>query len=407
MSTQDTITSIRPLGPWEAVFHYYEQRYPCQFCLAAEIRPAISPEALADALEALQDVHPLLRASVGSDADGTVMFRRGNGAIPLRTHVAQTCWEDVAAQVQADPIDPSQAPLIRADLVTRVQTSMLVLTFDHRIADGAAGLRALEDLVALLNGRTLRERPVPAPQEALIDALPGSADASGPIPVGDPRLTVASRTRRLDGSRPDVSTVEFGEASTAQLTRACRDHGVTVHAALCAAATQALNAAGRDFVRIVTPKDLRRNIGLSDDVALRLMPSRTGFAREDSGDFWRLARDTVDELAPTRTVEGVKLASAAIAAHPAHSAQEAEDGMLAASSLDMMVTNLGRIELGRTGPIEVSAIYGLAMVVHLVGEQILGVITYRGRLRMTNTTHDPVPGLLPAIVERLQGAVQA
>lgn len=179
---------------------------------------------------------------------------------------------------------------------------------------------------------------------------------------------------------------------------------MTARAAVCAAATPVLNAAGRDFVRIVTSKDPRRNLGLRDDVALRLMPSRTGFGREASTDFWGLARRIFDALAPTRTVHAIKRASAALAARPPRDPQEAEDGMLAVASLDLMITNLGRVSFPSGGPFEMTAIPGDRDDRPPRGEQILGVTTYRGRLRMTNTTQDPFPGLLSAIAERLETA---
>jgi hypothetical protein len=61
MSTHDTTTSIRALGPWEAV----------------------STTASSG-----------IRVSSGSDADGTVVSQRSDGAIPLRTHSAQTRSDD-------------------------------------------------------------------------------------------------------------------------------------------------------------------------------------------------------------------------------------------------------------------------------------------------------------------------
>ena len=298
---------------------------------------------------------------------------------------------------------------MRATLLPRAQTATLVLTFDHRIADGAAGLRVLEDLVALLNGNHLAERAVPTPQEELIDALPSPRSSSQAEVDGepDPRLIAPGQLSSPDGSRPEVTTAGLDEAMTARLVHTCRGEGATVHAALCAAATQALIAAGRDYVRIVSPKDLRRNVGLSDDVALRLLPSRTGFSREHAVDFWPLARATAEAIAPTRSVEGVKRMSQMIAANPVADADGGAAGMMAASSLDMMLTNLGRVTFAASGPIEVTAIYGLVMVVGFVDEQILGVTTFRDRLRMTNVTHAPIPGLLDGIVARLLAAIKA
>jgi len=45
------------------------------------------------------------------------------------------------------------------------------------------------------------------------------------------------------------------------------------------------------------PLDLRRTVGLADDVAIRIMPARTGAAPDQSDDLWELARATAAQLA--------------------------------------------------------------------------------------------------------------
>lgn len=154
-------TTLRPLEPWEQTFHFYDERYPCHFCLAAELRPAVTAALLTTSLAALQDVHPLLRAAVSVTEDGTMVFRNDPAEIPLRCHPAETRWEDVVARVQAEVIDVGQAPLARADLIS-----------------GAGLLRR------------------------------------GPAPASDPRMDERARPRRPDGSRPEVMSIEFDEART-------------------------------------------------------------------------------------------------------------------------------------------------------------------------------------------------
>ncbi|MBB4783178.1 hypothetical protein [Streptomyces rapamycinicus] len=88
--------------------------------------------------------------------------------------------------------------------------------------------------------------------------------------------------------------------------------------------------------------------------------------------------------------------------------------LCAATAADIQITNLGvahpsgegpsgeglsgqspsRQSPSRQSPRGLSALWGPAQITQLRGEHILGVVTVGGRLRMTELTHDPVPGLV-------------
>lgn len=412
---------LRALGALEQAFHLYMHRNPINIALTAHLDGAPTQQRLRAALDDLQRVHPQLSAAVvdrGAAAGQTAVLSRVVVPAPLTVHPAGTTWQQVAAGEQARAFDAANGPLWRAALVPPSPAdrpdapagATLVLTFDHRVADGVAVVRVLRDLLATLNGHHLPAQPVPAAQEDLLDGLAGDAaraDADpgqGAATPEDPRMGVRGALRPFDATPPEVTGWALDARATTELVAAARAHGTTVQGALCAAATQVLQRAGRDFVRIITPKDLRRGLGLHDDVALRLMPSRTGFDAQASGDFWDLARATTDVLAATRAPAAVLAASDALRTNLPGDADAGEALMLAITSMDMMVTNLGVVDVPETGPLHVTGVEGLTMSVRIVGEQILGVLTFAGRLRMTNTTHDPVPHLLRDIAGVLSEA---
>ena len=76
--------------------------------------------------------------------------------------------------------------------------------------------------------------------------------------------------------------------------------------------------------------------------------------------------------------------------------------MTAATAAGIQVTNLGVAHPSRQSSSTLSALWGPAQITQMRGEHILGVVTVGGRLRMTELTHDPVPGLVPEM-----GAVPA
>jgi len=53
------------------------------------------------------------------------------------------------------------------------------------------------------------------------------------------------------------------------------------------------------FVRILSPVDLRRAVGLPDEVVVRFAGARTGSAASAAKDFWTLARHTRASLTLT------------------------------------------------------------------------------------------------------------
>ena len=75
-------------------------------------------------------------------------------------------------------------------------------------------------------------------------------------------------------------------------------------------------------------------------------------------------------------------------------ADGADAWMLAVSSLDMMLTNLGVVEAPVTSTVHLVDVGGLGMSIRMAGEQIVGAVTFDGSLRLLNVAHDPVPNLL-------------
>lgn len=95
---------------------------------------------------------------------------------------------------------------------------------------------------------------------------------------------------------------------------------------------------GREFVRVLSPVDLRRAARLPDEVVARFAGARTG---SDAQDFWTLARQTHESLSRQRTPNALKAGSAALAEHPPTSRRAAEVVMTVATADGIQIANLG------------------------------------------------------------------
>lgn len=394
----------------------YEESHPCAFTLTVHMTgpaAALSVGAVEQALAAVQQAHPLLSATVRDDAS-SVAFVHTDAPVALRTVGVDSGWENVVAEEQSIPFERGSLPLWRVTMTMPPIVSSLTtkhdvtfwITIDHRIGDGAAGVRLTRDFVLALNNHVLDSEPVPVPQENLIDSLPNDDETATPATgSSDERLSMPSSTRPFTGLRPEVTSTALNREDTKALQRTAREAHTTVHTLLVAASSVVLASSGREFVRIVTPKDLRRNIGLPDAVALRLLPSRTGTAPAAPygvDAFWAAVRETDRNLRPTRTLSAVRRDSAMATRFAPKNPEEGENLMLALCGLDMMLTNLGVVDLQLDGAVRPTGFEGLGMSVHIEGEQILGVSTFAGELHMTNTTFDPIPRLLDSIATLLR-----
>ncbi|MEU8741280.1 peptide synthetase [Streptomyces halstedii] len=398
MSISHTRTeTVRELGAFERTIDLYMHRNPVQFSLVAEIDRTVSERTLARALKKVQAQHPLLRVSVDRRAP-QARYRWAGGPIRIETATEGTPWQAVVAGEQTRPIAPEPGPLMRTILIPAETGSVIVLTFAHQITDGTGGMRVVADLVAALDGdeeggRPTPGRDVPPSQEALLQAL----DAATP-PVGPPQdelMNPPGELTQFSGRAPHVSALALQRGLTARLVARCRAEGVSVHAALCAAAGTVFHRAGRTRVRVLSPVDLRRAAGLPDAVANRFAGARTVSEAPQAEDFWKLAQHHHQALEHERTPGLLKAGSQALAHQPPTTPEEAEAMMTVVTAADIQITNLGVVEAPAHGHARLTALWGPAQTTQLAGEHVLGVATCGGRLRMTELTHDPMAVLLP------------
>ncbi|MFD3515385.1 peptide synthetase [Streptomyces sp. NPDC058657] len=391
------VETARELGAFERTIDLYMHHNPVQFSLVAEIDRKVCEQTLARALRGVQARHPLLRVSVDRRAPGA-RYRWAEGPVSVETAAEGTPWQAVVAGEQTRPIAPEPGPLMRTVLIPAETGSVIVLTFAHQITDGTGGMRVVADLVAALDGDEEGGEPtpredVPPTQEALLRAL----DVAPPTvePPRDEVLNAPGELTRFSGRAPHVSALALPRGLTARLVSRCRTEGVSVHAALCAAACTVFHRAGRTRVRVLSPIDLRRAAGLPDAVANRFAGAKTASETSRAGDFWELARRHHRALELQRTPQVLQTGSEALAKQPPATPEEAEAMMTVATAADIQITNLGVVETPADGRTCLTALWGPAQTTQLRGEHVLGVATAGGRLRMTELTHDPVAVLLP------------
>lgn len=284
---------------------------------------------------------------------------------------------------------------------------MILVTFAHQIADGRGALQAAHDLAAVLEGTILSAGTMPESQEVLLanDATPPapiSVDASPAEPPADTDPAPAGTLRPFDATLPILQTAELTAEATRSLVQRAHEESCTVQAALCAAAATALFArSDRTHIRINVPVDLRAEVGNPRDVAIRFSGATVTLDRTPDTSFWMLAREAAGQLDVARRPQTLRAGALGLAAFAPTTPEAAEAAMLAATGADIEITNLG---VARFEGSTVTAVWGPTMTTQVDGEQILGVVTQGGVLRMVNTTRTPLDGLVTQIAELLTSA---
>jgi hypothetical protein len=406
---QTAATLVRPIGAVERMFYRYAEPNPVHFSLIAEFDIALAEDQLGAALLAVQQRHPLLSAHVEDRRGSRLGFYRAESIarIELTVHDRYDSeWRFLAAEELVRPFDRSTAPLMRAVLVNGRSSSTLLLTVDHTIADGISLVVLLNDLVNSLNGHHLPPGDVPPSEEKTIALrLPSSEHQPIPEPaVPDERMLKPTSIRPFDGTRSHVHTVALHGPETSRLAHRCRAERTTVHAAIVTASSRIrATLCGEDFVRILSPINIRPLINVSGDCANHISFTVTGMAPWDGSQFWDQARAVTTELSAVRSARAVAALPAIMeqAIQVDAETHDAEQLLTINTPSDTMVTNLGVQDLTISGAIRPTALWGPVLNTQFDNAYTTGVITYQGRLRIIACGYTPTEEYLQNLATTL------
>ncbi|OOQ58435.1 condensation domain-containing protein [Mucilaginibacter pedocola] len=399
----------RTLGAFEKTFWLLDQIDSKDFALAAEIEGRETVEAWQQALVKLQQRHPNLFAKVVLDQFSRPVLEHVNGiTIPLRVlNVDDNYrWEEEAEKELATRFNTAEAPLLRAVLIQKPAITVLILASSHIVADGTSLTYLFRDLLNALAGKELQAmKPQLSNDESL--GLPEDiiiTDASH----------IASLANDFKAVTPKVSSIRVVPAITQRLIEKAREEGTTVHGAICAAVLTAVRTKRKEWsdkkIELISPICARGPLKLDDNYGLNITTHPVFFEGEQAYDFWEIARLAKAGLAGTDTEEHVKnyINFFRDLTFNSPDLQQMIDILKNAFNHEIMVTNLGKLKYGTDfGKLKLNAVYGPIVRSGKGMEQTVGALSSNGALCLTNTSDNPIEGLLEAIVETLAEACKA
>jgi hypothetical protein len=398
---------LRPLGPSEQYFWLSNQNSAKHFVIAAEIVGDATVDAWVSAIAAAQLRHPLLRVSIESGPDGTLCFREHvNIPIPVRIvdEEESTAWHVEMAKELATPIPLGGAPLARITLLRTRGGSTLLLSMHHSIADGLSSAFVIRDILEALSGKPVLPLTLTEPQENFCSAAAGTP----PPPRSAGNYPPVALLRR-DAGGPTVQALKLSKELSSRLRTHAREVDATVHGALVAAITFAGRRLSPDWrqhpVRVVSPVNNRKLLGLQDQCALSIIFPTGAYAPDSEESLWDVARAVKDELTPARTPEGLSTVFSGFRQLISTSPDVAQIAAfeVQACACEGMVSNLGVLPFETTfGRFKLESIWGPAVFVGIEGEQMIGVATLNGAIHLLHTSYTPISNLLQMMEATLE-----
>src|SRR5690348_2631972 len=116
------------------------------------------------------------------------------------------------------------------------------------------------------------------------------------------------------------------------------------------------------------------------------------------------ARQVNTGLSFARSAPGVVIGTALVEKFipPEADCETAQRFFRTALPFELLITNLGTRQFSTSGPIRPRAVWGPIVLPQIDREQVLGVVTYGGQLRMTCIGHWPTHDFLENIHETLR-----
>jgi len=418
-NTDPAESYVRPLGSFERLLWLLDQASPRHFSLAAQIEGPTTVGDWRAALDHVQRRHPFFSVCIEKDRESNPQFRQvPDKPIPLRVvrvGSTQPHWlTELLQREVATPFDPGLAPLVRAVLMHEPHRATLIFSAHHSIADGLSLTFAIRDMLLALSGNPRDPLLVTHSIESMLDSVHSSPiDLASTSEGSEIEETRPSVFRSRPGLMPSVRGLSLSAELTVKLRKRAQQEETTVHGALCAALVLAGRQAIGEWedkpVRVLSPIDMRKLLGIGEHCGLFISAGSVSFKPNGETAFWELARFAKSQLAGAQLGDGVTSAI--------HAIQEAVSkalGVEAAMQLaahgfayEAMVSNLGnlRYETG-FGEFNLKAMWGPAIGGSFEGGRTIGVVTLNDTLHLLHTSYAPVPFLLEGIEKVLLAACE-
>lgn len=251
---------------------YQDGATPFNALFPLRIRGALLQEQLQHALERLQEKHPVLAATVTTDADGMPWFESAvpEMAIPVRitARSSDNTWQEETVKEWSTAFDARRGPLMRLVWVRGDAVSELLLVAHHCMCDGGSALAIVKEFLLLLDQP---DADIGKEQvfTQLSDIVPAAVLRSRKKILRARLLgwaghlllrVIPLKKKAVSRGQDYLLHWKLSEEATKDLIRRCKALGVTVNTVASLALLSAFAAVRgkRAFNKITCPVEIRR-----------------------------------------------------------------------------------------------------------------------------------------------------
>lgn len=291
---------------------YADGLAPVNCVFAATIEGHLSKQQITNALEKIQDRHPLLRSNVWKNEANVPAFVTNPDISPIPIDTTERTsdiqWEEVSLAEWERQFDLEKEPPARLIWLRSETVSDLLLVCPHCVCDGSGFVTLMRELLLLLDDPEMEMEPYEGFQ---------SVDSLVPASIRDSRAihwkgklfsSLAKGLFAILNPKPAPREGEYyflthtldKEATTA-LVKKCKAEKTTVQAALCTASLLAYQAVNGKASRnkVISPVDIRRYlpaIGRDHLFAFAPIVELSLTKKGTQIDFWQEARNMKQAL---------------------------------------------------------------------------------------------------------------
>lgn len=375
---------------------YVDAKTAVNCVFTAKLRGSFSQDSLHNALDKVQQKHPLLRAFIAEDEKGVPFFISNEqiGPIPfsIKERNGDADWKLESKREFNIPFTEKDKPMVRVVWIKGADVSELLLVCAHCICDGTTMVALLTDLLQVMDNpdHDLGNYPAFNSMEELL-----RNDFSKDRKKVFSAKLFATLARLFFLFKPSGGNKVPGESyllhwrldaeNTAALSADCKSENTTVHAALCVAVLDAFREMKGDKAhgRLICPVDIRRFIPeLKADHMFAFAPiAELSLEKGVQPDFWTRARKLKDDL--TAKIAAMKVEDLLITSEYFHASVGRMLKYLKSTpgTHDITMSNMGRLNIPHQyGSFELEEIHSPSVAFPWKNSNTLVISTFRGEI---------------------------
>lgn len=382
---------------------YVDSSTPLNCVFAVTIRGSFTLERLRNALNKVQQKHPLLRASIKEDAAGVPYFVSSNklSEIPIRIteRIGDDDWKLQSKVEWAKLFDEKSAPLARVVWLKDTDVSDLILVCPHCICDGATFVALMSEVLELLD-KPEKELLSYLPFNSMEGLLSQSFKASKGQILKAKFFSVIAKLFFLFKSTKNKKPAgqnyllhwRLDTEKTLALTTECKASGASVHAALCVILLKAFQEVrgSKAHGKVICPVDVRKFVDeIKNDNMFAFAPIAELSVDDKIAGFWEKARKVKDDL--NTKIAAMKVHELLIMSEYFHgSVNKMVKYLLTTDGThDVTFSNMGRLGIPENyDSFEVKAIYSPTVGFPWRNPNTIVVSTFKGEMDFTFCSND-------------------